>query len=99
MTPEDVPQELVWAAMEAAFPLLEMPRDAVRLLSAERHTRAALAAVLPQYQEWVRTYVANDLMIAAERYYPHNAAWNQSLHQAAEIADLGLTAYDEEQNA
>lgn len=74
MKPERVPEELVRLAVEAAFPLLETPRDAVRLESAERHTRAALAVVLPMYEQWVRTYVVNDLGIAGGRYYPHNAA-------------------------
>lgn len=96
VTPEDVPEGLVWLATEAAFPLLQTPRDAVRLESAEKHTRAALAAVLSVHEQMVRARVLIDLAVAAERFFPGNAAVNQTLHQAARIAEIGLEAYDEE---
>ncbi len=57
MKPEQVPADLVTLAMEAAFSHLETPRDAVRLAAAEKHTRAALAAVLSVYPQGTSTAI------------------------------------------
>lgn len=52
MEPEKVPGQLVRMAMSAAFPLLGNPGDSIRLDSAERHARAALAAVNEVLREY-----------------------------------------------
>lgn len=58
MKPEDVPAALVKLATDAAFPFLRTPQNAVRLASAEQHTRIALAAVLPEFERDLRLQFA-----------------------------------------
>lgn len=71
-------------------------RAGIRRFPADGHTRAALAAVLPVHERMVRASVGEDLNTLAARFYPHDAALNQDFHQAAYVAEMGLAAYDKE---
>jgi hypothetical protein len=93
---ENVPPEVMQAALSAAFPVprevqvAQSPKEA-----AEGRVRAALAVVLPIWEWEVRQRVADDLR-AASALWPQNFAWTEDMDRAAKIAEAGLEVWWEE---
>lgn len=96
MEPGQVPAALVTRAHRALYSIsvVKDSKQPLPDIDWDKALRTALAATLPEFEQRIRQQVVMDLLAVGDRYYPTHAALNQTMDQAAHIAEIGLAAYD-----